>query len=154
MFAKRAAARTCAGITPTSAAVAREMRIIIRELGIGVMRAQAAQILSYVDGTPHAAMARLGARRSAPQPGSSRTSQALCLFDDDLRVRVRAQTLRGAEASAAGPHPNKIDYAHTAQDRAPAAFAGGGGASPHDRRGGIGGNANNTLGPYAVSSSR
>ena len=56
-LAKRAAARTCAGFTPTSAAVARETRIIMGELGIGIMRAQA--ILSYVDGTPHAAIAKI-----------------------------------------------------------------------------------------------
>ena len=57
MFAKRAAERTCAGLTPTSAAVARETRIIMGELGIGVMRAQAAQI--WTDGTPHAAIAKI-----------------------------------------------------------------------------------------------
>ena len=56
MLAKRAAARTCAGLTPTSAAVARETRITMGELGIGVMRAQATQIL---DGTPHAAIAKI-----------------------------------------------------------------------------------------------
>ena len=43
------------------------------------------------------------------------------MFGDDLHVQVRAKTLGGAEASAAGPHPNKTDYAYTAQDRAPAA---------------------------------
>ena len=59
MLAKRAAARTSAGLTPTSAAVARETRIILGELGIGVMRAQAAQILVYVDSTPHAAIAKI-----------------------------------------------------------------------------------------------
>ena len=41
MLAKRAAARTSAGLTPTSAAVARETRVIMGELGVGVMRAQA-----------------------------------------------------------------------------------------------------------------
>ena len=144
MLAKRAAEHTCAGLTPTSAAVARETRIIMGELGIGVMRAQAAQILSYVDGTPHAAIAKIlgrgAVRRNLGRRVPAKLAQALCLFGDDLRVRVGAQTLGGAEASTAGPHPNKTDNAHTAQDRAPAASAGGGGATRHGR-GGPGGNA-------------
>ena len=111
MLAKRAAERTCAGLTPTSAAVARETRIIMGELGNywGYARPSGAD---FVLRGRHAACGDCqnpGARRSAPQPGSSRTSQALSLFGDDLRVRVRAQTLGGAEASAAGPHPNKTD---------------------------------------------
>ena len=84
ILAKRAAERTCAGLTPTSAAVAREMRIIMGELGIGVMRAQARGDANLVLlRERHAACGdcqNSGARRSAPQPGSSRTSQALCLF--------------------------------------------------------------------------
>ena len=67
-----------------------------------------------------------------PQPVSLRTSQAVCLFGVDLRVRVWAQTLGGAEASAAQPPPNTTDYAHTAQDRAPNACAGGSGQLPTD----------------------
>ena len=60
---------------------------------------------------------------------------------------VCAQTLGGAEASTAGPHPNKTDYAHTALNRALAASARSGEATP-DERGGPVGNANerfNTL---------
>ena len=136
MLAKRAAARTSAGLTPTSAAVARETHIIMGELGIGVMRAQATHI-----GTARRMLKSWGAAQCAATCVVARTSQALCLFGDDLRVRVRAKSLGGAEASAAGPHPNKTDYAHTAQDRAPAASAGGGGATPYGR-GGRGGNAN------------
>ena len=66
--------------------MARGTHIIKGDLGMGVMRAQATQILSYVDDCQN-----FGARRSAPQPGPSRTSEALCLFFDDLRVRVKTQ---------------------------------------------------------------
>ena len=79
MLAKRAAARTSAGLTPTSAAVARETRIIMGELGIGVMRTQAAQILSYVDGTPHAAMAKILGRGAVHRNLCRRVPAKLCV---------------------------------------------------------------------------
>ena len=79
MLAKRAAERTCAGLTPTSAAVAREMRIMMGELGIGVMRAQAAQILSYVDGTPHAAIAKILGRGAVRRNLGRRVPAKLCV---------------------------------------------------------------------------
>ena len=79
MLAKRAAERTCAGLTPTSAAVAQEMRIIRGELGIGVMRAQATQILSYVDGTPRAAIDKILGRAAVRRNLGRRVPAKLCV---------------------------------------------------------------------------
>ena len=107
MLAKRAAERTCACLTPTSAAVARETRIIMGELGIGVMRPQTTQILLRGRHAACGDCQNPGARRSATQPGSSRTSQALCLFGNDLRVRVRAQTLEEPRQAPPGLIPTR-----------------------------------------------
>ena len=59
------------------------------ELGIGVLRAQATQILSYVDGTPHAAIAKILGRGAVRRNLGRRVPAKLCVCSamDDLRVR-------------------------------------------------------------------
>jgi len=57
-LAKREAQRICGEDVPTPAVVARCARVIRRELGVAVMRAQAEQILASVHDTPHAVLAR------------------------------------------------------------------------------------------------
>ena len=69
-----------------------EMRIIMGELGVGLMRAQVTLILSYMDGTSHAAIAKI-LGRGAVRRNLGRRASAKRLFSDDVRVRVRARPL-------------------------------------------------------------
>jgi len=107
ILAQRTARRNNGGEPPKGFEVARVRRHIERTVGCALMRGQANQILSFVDGSPHAALARAGAFTQA-RTRAGRAPRLTCVCSSATCVcgALRApQPLPAAQPAAAGAPP-------------------------------------------------